>query len=358
MHIAEILPTAEVSRGSGLPRQLARRERNLDDLPVTTGSGKQMTLSAVLDRTYTDGFLVICNGAVAYERYFNGMAPRMLHLSQSVAKSVVGAVFGILSTRGEVDPTRLVTDYLPELSGTGWSGATLQHVLDMTTGVTFSEEYTDPYSDIGQVDVASGWKPVPFGADPAFRWPQNMWDLILGLRKGERPHGAAFKYRSIETDVLAFAMERMTGKRLPQLVSEELWQKIGAEENASFTVDSTGFALADGGFNASLRDYGRFGLAVLEGNVVPFSWVEATRRGSHGPGYSKLLPQGAYRNQFWIEDAETRNLLCRGVFGQMIYISRATGMVVVKVSSWPDFQSIPYERDALDAIHAVERALA
>ena len=84
------------------------------------------------------------DGRIAYERYFNGMTERTLHLSQSVAKSVVGTVFGILAGRGVVDPGKPVTDYLPELAATGWAGASLQHVLDMTSGVRFSEEYTDP----------------------------------------------------------------------------------------------------------------------------------------------------------------------------------------------------------------------
>ena len=99
------------------------------------------------------------------------------------------------------------------------------------------------------------------------------------------------------------------------------------------------------------------GLRCLKKTSSQSSWIEQTRNGTHGPGYSELLPQGAYRIQFWIEDAETRNLLCRGVFGQMIYISRATGTVVVKLSSWPDFENVGYERATLDAIHAIERAI-
>jgi CubicO group peptidase (beta-lactamase class C family) len=356
-HVREILPTAEVWRGRAAPRQLARAERDLDGLGVTGSDGRRTTLAGLLDETYTDGFIVIRGGAVVYERYFNGMGERTLHLSQSVAKSVTGATFAILVGRGVLDPARPVTDYLPELGRTGWNGATLQQVLDMTTGVRFSEEYTDPYSDIGRVDVAGGWKPVPPGSDPAFRWPSHMWELILGLTETVRPHGQKFEYRSIETDVLAFAMERATGKRLPELVSEELWQKIGADESACFTVDSAGYAIADGGFNATLRDYARFGLAMLEGEVVPADWIAATRLGVHGPGYSESLPEGSYRNQFWIEEPRSRNLLCRGVFGQLIYIGWDTDTVAVKLSSWPDFTSVPYTVATLGAIHAIEAAL-
>lgn len=359
-HVREIVPTAEVWRGEGPVRALPRAEIDLDGLAVLDSEGTPTTLSGLLDETYTDGFLVLKDGKIAYERYFNGMTPRTLHLSQSVAKSVTGMVCGILAGRGIVDPRKLVTDYLPELATTGWKGATVQQVLDMTTGVRFSEAYTDPYSDIGQVDVAGGWKPIPGDADPSFHWPRHMFELIQGLTETTRPHGTTFEYRSIETDVLAFVMERATGKRLPQLVSEELWQKIGAEESACFTVDSAGYAIADGGFNATLRDYARFGQTILEdgAGIVPAEWIAETRRGTHGPNFSTSMPEASYRNQFWIEDPRSRALMCRGVFGQLIHIDFDAGMVTVKLSTWPDFTSVHYSMATLKAVHAISAALA
>jgi CubicO group peptidase (beta-lactamase class C family) len=359
-HIREFLPTAEVWRGNGHRHRLERAEVDLDGLAVEDSTGAPTTLAGLLDETYTDGFLVLKDSRIAYERYFNGMGERTLHLSQSMAKSVTGSVFGILVGRGLIDPAKPVTTYLPELAETGWAGATVQHVLDMTSGVRFSEEYTDRYSDIGQVDVATGWKPVPPGSDPAFRWPSHMFELILGLKETIRPHGAAFEYRSIETDVLAFIMERVTGKRLPQLVSEELWQKLGIDESACFTVDSAGYAVADGGFNATLRDYGRFGQLILDngGGIVPADWIEATRNGRHGPDFNPSLPEGSYRNQFWIEDPRSRALMCRGVFGQMIHIDWNTATVVVKLSTYPDFSNVAYSVATVKAVHAIAAALS
>jgi CubicO group peptidase (beta-lactamase class C family) len=358
-HIREILPTVEVWRGHGPAKALPRKEQNLDDLNVDGGA----TLAQFLEDTYTDGFLVIHDGAIVYERYLNDMTPRTLHLSQSMSKSITGMTAGIMVGQGLLDPTRPVTFYLPELEQTAWKAATLQQVLDMTTGVTFSEEYTDPYSEVGQVDVASGWKPVPPGADPNFKWPSHIWELILGLKKIERPHGVQFVYRSIETDVLAFAMERVSGKRLPQLISELLWQPLGAEESANFTVDPAGYALAEGGFNACLRDYGRFGLAVLNngGGIIPAQWVEACRNGdtsvfSHP--FNVTLPQGAYRNCMWVEDPASRSLMARGVFGQLIYMNWDYRMVVVKLSSWPDFLNAKRSITTLNSLHMIGRRLS
>ena len=360
-HIREILPTAEVSRGQAAVDALPRRESNLDGLAVTGVSGENATLATLLEQTFTDGFLVIKDGAVAYERYFSGMTASDVHLSQSVAKSVTGAVAGIMISRGQLDVSAPVTTYLPELAATAWKDATLQQVLDMTTGVRFSEDYTDPLSDMGRMDVACGWKPPLASVDPS-HWPENVWQLILTLRETTRPHGVAFEYRSIETDVLAFCMERVSGKRLAQLVSEELWQKLGAEQNACFTIDPDGYAIADGGFNACLRDYARFGQLILEGGrgVVPEQWISATRNGNHqlfGHPYSVTLPEGAYHNQFWIEDAKSRNLMARGVFGQMIYISWEHNMVVVKLSTWPDFLNPRLANATRGACHRIGAAL-
>ena len=359
-HVREVMPTAEVWRGTGPAHALPRAERDLDMLPVTDSAGRPTTLADLFEETYTDGFIVLKDGAVAYERYLNGMGERTLHLSQSVGKSITGAVAGILVGRGLLDPTRPITHYLPELDATAYRGATLQQVLDMTTGVMFDETYENPYSEMGKLDVAAGWNPPPPGSDPDFPWPSHVWELIMSLKQATRAHGETFEYRSIETDVLAFAMERVSGRRLPQLVSEELWQKLGVDESACFTVDSAGYALADGGFNATLRDYARFGQMILDGGdgVVPAAWIEMTRNGVHRPGFGAPLPEGAYHNQFWIEDPRSRNLICRGVFGQLIWIDFARRIVVVKLSSWPEFYNIDYSTATLKACHTIAGALS
>lgn len=362
LHVRDILPTAVVSPGPGPAPPLPRAERNLDDLEVTA-DGKPATLATYLAQSFTDGFLVLKDGAVVYERYLNGMDAATLHLSQSVAKSFVGALAGILARRRLLDVRAPVTDVLPELKTTAYAGATVRHLLDMTSGVRFTEEYTDPYSDMGRADVASGWKPPPAGADPAFKWPATMFELILTLGHQEREHGAQFSYRSIETDVLAFVLERASGKRLPQLLSEEIWQPLGMEQDGCFTVDPDGFALADGGLNACLRDYARFGQMILEdgAGIVPAAWVDATRLGDpslFGTPYTAVLPRGAYRNKFWIEDPVKRTLMARGVFGQLIYISWQYRMVAVKLSSWPDFVNPAWTREAIANFHAVGAALS
>ncbi len=197
---------------------------------------------------------------------------------------------------------------------------------------------------MGQLDVACGWKPVPEGAAPGVYWPRNVWDLILRQTRRARKHGEAFEYRSIETDVLAFVLERATGRRLAQLVSEEIWQKIGAEESACFTVDPAGYALADGGFNATLRDYARFGMLHLTPGLVPAAWAQAIRTRNEAEFTAEeRMPGGGYRNQFWLGPGD-RVVMARGVFGQLIWIDADARMVVVMLASRPEF--IDPARDA------------
>ena len=361
-HVREFLPTAEVWRGNGPASRFDRRTVDLDPVSFVAPGGVPTTVADWLADSFTDGFIVLHRGRIVFERYFNGMDERTLHLSQSMAKSITGTVAGILVGKGLLDPQTPLTDYLPDLAHTAYAGATVRHVLDMTSGVRFSEDYENLGSDIAATDVASGWKPP----QPGRTYPACMWEVVMGLTVKECEHGTRFSYRSIETDVLAFAMEAATGRPFVNLVSEELWSKLGVEESAAFTVDAAGYPLADGGFNATLRDYARFGQMHLDSGlangrqVLPSAWIEDSRNGDaalFGAPYTETLPHGAYRNCFWIEDHRGRAYMARGVFGQSIYVDPDDQMVIVKLSSWPEFVSVPRNLLALAAFHAIAHHL-
>jgi CubicO group peptidase (beta-lactamase class C family) len=361
-HVCEYVPTTEVWRGNGPVWTLERKPQDLGNIEFGDADGQKTTLQQWIDSSYTDGIVVLHHGAIVFEQYHNGMDERTLHLSQSMAKSVVGVVAGILIGKGLIDPAEQVTHYLPELVATAWQGATLQQVMDMTTGVRYVEDYEALDSDIAITDIASGWK----HPKPGFHTPSCIWDQILTLTEQLRDHGEKFHYRSIESDVLAHCLERVTGTRLAELVSRELWQPLGCEESASFTIDPAGYALACGGLNATLRDYARFGQLLLQkgklgGNLgntqlVPADWIADIHNADHGlfgEPYTLAAPNGGYRNQFWIEDVDRPGFMARGVFGQLIYVDPADDLVVVKLSSWPEFTSTPRLLTALNAIHAI-----
>ena len=357
-NVRQILPTTEVWRGNSPVWDFRRDPQDLEQIEFSVDDAKPTTIKDWIDSSYTDGIAVLHKGELVFEQYHNGMTDRSLHLSQSMAKSIVAVVAGILIDRGLLDPAELVTTYLPELESTAWKGALLRQVMDMTTGVGYHEDYENTDSDIAVTDIACGWKLPRAGIEA----PACVWDQILTLTKLDREHGARFKYRSIETDVLAHCLERVTETRLAQLVSRELWQPLGCEESANFTVDSASYALACGGFNATLRDYARFGQMLLQQGaandqqIVPSAWIEDIHNADHslfGEPYTEAAPNGAYRNQFWIEDVDRQGFMARGVFGQLIYIDPEQQMVLVKLSTWPEFTSVPRLKSALGAIHAI-----
>lgn len=358
-NIRKILPTEKIGCGNS-PTPWIVEERDLTKVAFDAFDGTPSTVSDVLNE-YIDGFLVAKGGVILHESYHNGMTRQTQHLSQSVAKSVVSTVAGVLIAKGHLDTTELITTYLPELESTAWRGATVQHVLDMTTGVRYVEEYTDPNSDMGRTDVACGWKQVPDGADPA-DWPTTLWDQIMGLTECETDHGARFKYRSIETDVLGFAISRLTGLSLAEAISVFLWAPMGAENPACITVDPAGTGLGDGGMCATLRDYARFGQTMLDNGlvdgrqVIPADWVADVRSGDHGrfdDQSREFMPNGRYRNMFWIQDADSMTHMSLGVFGQFIYVSPEWDMVVVQLSSWPEFLSPERHSNTMRAINAI-----
>lgn len=359
-NVRQVVPTAEVWRGPGPVMPMPEEPQNLMELPFEI-DGEHHKIGRFLEESFTDGFLVLSKGVAVTEIYMNGMERRTKHLSQSVAKSVVGTVAGILHGRGELDFAAPVTEYLPDLARTAYHGATVQHVLDMTSGVLFDETYTAPDSHIAKVDSACGWKDLVPG------WPETMWQLIMELTDLEAVHGESFRYRSIETDVIGFILQRVSGLMLHDLVSRELWAPMGAEEEAYFTVDRAGYGLADGGFNATLRDYGRFGQLIANGGtahgrqIVPWRFIEDLPNGNHalfGGDYRITLPGGAYHNQFWIEEAGKPVVICRGVFGQLIYVDRDADFVAVKLSTWPEFTNPRRTRTALAAVRAIRAALS
>jgi CubicO group peptidase (beta-lactamase class C family) len=342
-HVRELIPTARIARpADGLARVLPRAERDILGFRFRF-SGRELTVAKLLEETYTDGFLVLHQGRVLAEHYFNHMTPDVPHLLMSVSKSVTSAVAGILAGRGELDVSARVEEIVPELGGTSFEGAAVQDLLDMRAGTRFDESYDNPEADVRTYERVYLWRP-----DDGRPRPPDALGYFETLRN-DGPHGGPFRYRSILTDVLAWVIERAAGSRLHQLIARELWQPMGAEFDAEITVDSRGNPMADGGICATLRDVARFGHLFLERGrtgdqvVVPEAWVEDTIRGApdgarafdgadRPPGY----PPGAhYRNCWWIRDPAAAFFHASGINGQNIFVHEPSRTVVAKLSTWP-----------------------
>ena len=341
-HIRELIPTARIARAAA-PAPLPRAERDILGFQFTYGD-RELTVARMLEETYTDGFLVLHQGRIVAEHYFNGMAPDVPHLLMSVSKSVTSAVAGVLAGQGLLRVSTAVEEIVPELGGTSFEGATVQDLLDMRAGTQFDESYDNPEADVRTYERVYLWRPD--NGDPR---PADALGYFATLQN-DGPHGGPFRYRSILTDVLAWVIERAAGKRLHELISRELWQPMGAEFDAEITLDGHGNPMADGGICASLRDLARFGQLYLEGGrgIVPKDWIEDTIRGApdgarafadgdDSPGY----PPGAhYRNCWWIRDPGVPFYQASGINGQNIFVHVPSQTVVAKFSTWPTALSL------------------
>ncbi|MYM56324.1 serine hydrolase domain-containing protein [Thalassovita mangrovi] len=361
-NMRRLFPTVEVRAGTDAPRRFAETGQDLSDIRFDAFDGGTSSVGDWLAASYTDGFLVLKGDGIVAETYANDFAPDIAHLGQSVSKSLIGTLAGVLHGEGVLDLAEPLDDIVPELGQCGYAGCTLDQALDMLSGARFTEDYGLPDSDMTRVDVASGWRPVRDGEiKPTIR------DVILTLPQ-ERPHGESFSYRSIETDVIAWVLERVSGTDLATLLSDRIWRRIGAEHDGYFTVDDAGTALADGGFNATLRDYARFARMVADGGrvgpdqIVPQDWIEGICGGADpskfGDPYTLLSPGGAYRRFWWVHEPEKGVFMARGVFGQLIFIDRSADTVIVKMSSWPDYLVPSFSHDAVRACEAITRALS
>ena len=340
-HIAELIPTARIARGGPVWR-LPEEPRDLSQMRIDA-DGQPMPLPTFLERTCTDGILVLHGGRVVMESYFNGMQKRSRHLLMSVSKSVTSAVCGRLVGRGLLTPDEPVTVYLPELAGASWDGCTVRHLLDMRAGTRFNEDYTNLDADVRVYEQIYLWRPRK-----SLDLPTDITTYYATLAN-ERPHGGRFDYRSILTDVLAWVMERAAGARFADLVASELWGPMGAEDDAEVTVDGHGNAMADGGISCTLRDLARFGLLLLRGGrrgseqVIPRAWIQDTLTAdpdvltafAAAPDAAEFPVGAYYRNQFWVIDPRGPIVMASGINGQTVLVHGPADVVVAKVSTWP-----------------------
>lgn len=364
-HVEDFVPTAVISRGTGPIAALPAAAAPLSTIPVTGTGGAATTVGAVMAGTATDGWAVAHGGAMVAEEYFGGMGHQTRHLLFSVSKSMVGAVVGVLHGAAAIDLDAPVTKYLPALKNCGYAGATVRHLLDMRSGIAFSENYNDPAAEIHLLDQAMGWAPRK-SADA----PSTLREFLLTLRQ-KSAHGGPFEYRSCETDVLGLVCEVAAGQRMPELMSELLWSRIGAQRDATIGVDADGTGFFDGGINACLTDLIRFGSLFLRDGasltgqqVLPAAWIADTLDG--GPDSRQAfaaspddneMPGGMYRNQMWFPYPGANVVLCQGMCGQMIYVNRAAEVVAAKLSTQLDSHE-PHMLDTLRAFDAVARELA
>ena len=363
-HMREFLPTARVSRGQGAVWELPVALR--DDLDgvrfATLDDGRDLTWEQALAANFTDGVVVLHRGTIVYERYLGVTRRDTPHIAFSVTKSFVGTIAEMLVAEGRLDPAAPVADLIPELAGSGFADATLRQVMDMTTALDFSEEYTDPASGIGAFSMALGLTPRP----PGYSGPGDVYAFLPTIRKNG-DHGERFTYHTCNTEVLGWIVARIEGERLDRVLARRIWQPLGMEQDADFLLDGTGMPFAGGGLNPVLRDMARFGEAIRcggqggGGQAIATAVVESIRAGgsraAFAPANYVYLPDCSYRSQWWMMPGNHGAFSARGIHGQAIYVDPAAELVIARFGSHPVAASSGNDPTSLPAYRALAEHL-
>ena len=360
-HQRELGPSANIRRGAAPSAPLSSALRDdLDAVAFVTQDGRPMTWGESVDENFTDGLVVLHRGRVVYEIYRGALGPHQPHLAMSMTKSFTGLLGAVLAHEGAFDPSAPVIEYLPELADTAFGDATVRQVMDMTVGVRYSEAYEDPGAEVRVYGVAAGFWPPPAG----YAGPTTIFDFLKTLKK-QGEHGEAFAYKTCNTEVLGWIIQRVAGTSFAELVSERIWQKLGAEEDGYVKVDSAGMAMCGAGLNVTTRDLARFGEMMRRGGafngrqIVPEAVVADIAGGASREDFAKAgyvtLPGWSYRNQWWVSHNRFGAYTARGIHGQACYIAPAAEMVIARFASHPTAANGngPLDRVSLPAYDAI-----
>jgi CubicO group peptidase (beta-lactamase class C family) len=360
-NMRQFVPTVQVWRGAAGPSALPRSEQPLGSVALTTMDGRKISFDQALQDTYVDGIAVLHKGRLVFERYFGALEPHKPHIAMSVTKSFTGLLTTLLIAEGKIDAEARVTAYVPELGKSGFGDATVQQALDMTTGVKYTEVYTDKTSDVWNMRRANGMAPPEPGAKPV-----SLLEYLTTIEK-LGTHGEVFTYRTVNTDVLGWINRRVTGLSASALLSQRIWQPIGAEEDAFYNVDRLGIESCGGGLNTSVRDLARFGeMMRCRGSfngqqVVPAAVVDEIARGADpkkfAPAGYATLPGWSYHNQWWVSHNAHSAYMARGIHGQSIYVDPKAEMVIARYASHPMAGNVNNDPVSLPAFMAVAKAL-
>ncbi len=369
-HLREFLPTQEISRGLDAPvplkylrpKTLEKVGREIDALTFKPlGLDTSMTWADSLQVNYTDGILILHRNRVVYERYFGCLQQDGKHAAMSMTKSVTGLLAEILIAEGTLNDRTQVSEIIPEVANSAFGSATVRQVMDMTTGVSYSEDYSDPNADIWTYSRAAS--PLPKPAN--YTGPNGYWQYLQQV-KPEGPHGVSFHYKTINSDMLGWIIARTANKSVTQLASERLWQRMGAEQDAYITIDGLGVPFAGGGLTAGLRDMGRLGQLMLNKGIIngvrlfPEVVVEKISAGGDRSKFGHAFPtlEGAsYTSQWWVFHNKHGAFAARGVHGQTIYVDPTAQMVLVRFASHPQAKNGLIDPTSLPAYQAVAEYL-
>ena len=353
---------------STLPALIVPRGRDVFALPTGTSrdvenfsydyQGRSVRLGDAMHADNIDGYIVIQNGAVLFERYYDNFSAHDHHIWFSMTKSLISTAFGIAQAEFGIDETKTAADFLPELAGSVFAEVSVRDVLNMVTALNYTEEYDEMtpgsvhFEYFRRLGFMGDFELLAIDPNVSNE-PRGVRDMLPRFEQAEGGvTGAMFQYQSPNVDVIGWLVERVTGRALVDYLREKLWAPLASEHDGVFTVDVSFAPVATGGFNSTLRDAARFGLMALGDGalggtqIAPQNWIVDTysmndadnRAGAASvnadPAHERFIDGfTGYRSFWWQFDQSQNERLAMGVHGQVIYINKAKDLVICNFAS-------------------------
>jgi CubicO group peptidase (beta-lactamase class C family) len=318
-HMEKIEPVRKIAAGDNR-RTLAKGE------PLALSwefDGQQWDLDSYMQDQNAAGVVILQNGKIRAEEYRLGFAAEQKWTSFSVAKSFTSTLVGAAIKDGYIKSIDApITDYIPELKGSGYDGVTVKQILTMQSGVQWNEDYTDPNADVAKFQYT---QPID-GLDPTVVYMRNL--------KSEAQPGARWQYNTGETNLIGVLVARATGKYLADYLSEKIWQPYGMSDDAIWMLNAGGREISGCCISARVRDYAMLGMLALQGGVingesiVPEGWFASAGTKQADIGVAGF----GYGYQWWTTDDGSYE--AKGIFGQGIFVDESLGLVIASNSSW------------------------
>ena len=320
----------EISKGSGPLHEFGSDPHDLSDIKVEYFD-KVMPFEEWLEKSQTDAILVLKGNDIVYEEYFR-MDSTERHSIQSISKTIVPALLGNYLQDDSVDLDKQMKEYISDI-GSGYAEATLQQVLDMDVSNDYDGNFDDLNSDAYKYETGAGWKP-----DVENKWPEGHRGFIKSITSDDVTGTGASQYQDPNTDSSAWVIEEITGKKYYDLFEENIYQHLGAEQDAMISLDNQDNAFAAGGWQMSLRDLARYasvwmneGIAPDGERVIPAEWIDELRDSTKGVPYKGFEEYNIiYHNQM---TTDGKFLAHAGWGGQFLYADPDNKVAYVIFSS-------------------------
>ncbi|MDN3680873.1 serine hydrolase domain-containing protein [Vibrio tapetis subsp. quintayensis] len=353
LNMSEFFNHEMIARKGQVTELVTKIDNNIGDVKVNTSHG-ELTLDQ-WTKDHLDGVIVVHKGKIVYEKY-----PRMQaqdkHLWWSISKSVTGTLLGMLEVEGKVNIQDNIEKYIPELNGSDWAGTSVRDIAEMASGMSGleaddPEAYTNQESPYGLFESSLGL----VGQTP--KTMKSTYDYMTKLERLKNS-GEKHEYTSVNTFVLAWLIEKVTGQTYAEVIEERIWQHIGAENDAMLQVSPSGAPGAHGAISSTLRDLARYGMLFTPSSNKKGVISDKLIKNVQTMGRPEVLKAGIgfdYFNGYFLGDLQSTAYQWDGIMtdgdfakagyhGQTLYVSPDKDLVVASFATNQAYYTFSYAR--------------